>query len=125
MKGRQLRGAFPICCYTILAAAIVCVSIAAIPRTAFAAQFTCNPADVAVFPGKRIHVQCSPGDGAIRWFALRVSNQAEANRMLTILSTAFALQKKLTIWYNQNDTSGANVGCNPSDCRLIQGARMY
>ena len=87
--------------------------------------FTCNPVDVADFPGKRVHVQCSPGDGAISFFALGVSNEAEANRVLSIAATAFAAKKQLTIWYDPADLSGGSLGCNNSDCRMIHGIRMF
>lgn len=125
MKKSTLLSRFQFSRYATLLAIIIFVSSMSFPKIAFAAEFTCNPVDVATFPGKRIHVRCSPGSGAIQWFALGVSNEGEANRMLSILSTAFALQKKLTIWYSPNDTSGANIGCNPNDCRLIEGARMF
>ena len=94
---------------------------------AFAATktFTCTPVDVAVFVKSRVHVQCSPGDGAIKWFALGVGDQNEANRVLSVLSTALAAQKHLTIWYDPNDLSGGAIGCNTGDCRLIQGVRMF
>lgn len=125
MKKSTLPSKFQFHQYVMLVAFIFFASGMSFPKIAFAAEFTCNPVDVATFPGKRIHVKCSPANGAIQWFALGVNNEGEANRMLSILSTAFALQKKLTIWYNPNDTSGASIGCNPNDCRLIQGARMF
>jgi hypothetical protein len=87
--------------------------------------FTCNPIDVADFPGKRIHVRCSPGDGAISWFALGVSNESEANRVLSIAATAFAAKKQLTIWYDASDLSGGSLGCQNADCRMIHGIRMF
>lgn len=87
--------------------------------------FTCNPVDVADFPGKRVHVRCSPGDGAISWFALGVSNEAEASRVLSVAATAFASKKQLTIWYDPADLSGGGLGCNNGDCRLIRGIRMF
>jgi hypothetical protein len=88
-------------------------------------SFTCNPIDVADFPGKRIHVRCSPGDGAISWFALGTSNEAEASRVLSIAATAFAAKKTLTIWYDPADLSGSSLGCLNSDCRKIRGIRMF
>lgn len=122
MKRSPLYSAFRMCLYAILVAATVGVSSAA-----FAAEktFTCNPIDVAVFPKKRIHVRCSPGDGSISYFALGVADAGEANRTLSILSTAFAAKKKLTIWYDPNDLTGASIGCQTNDCRLIRGVRMF
>ena len=120
MKRRSFYGVF-LMCIMLTACTIGIASVA------FAAEktFTCNPIDVGVFPKKRIHVRCEPGDGPIRWFALGVSDAAEANRVLSILSTAFVTKKQLTIWYDPADLSGGSIGCLTSDCRLIRGVRMY
>ena len=105
---------------------VVIAGLAAVhPARAEDKTFTCNPVDVADFPGKRIHVRCSPGDGAIAWFALGVSNEAEANRVLSIAATAFAAKKQLTIWYDPSDLSGGSLGCQNADCRMIHGIRMF
>lgn len=109
---------------TVLALLIGALNGSNIARAA-EKTFTCNPVDVADFPGKRIHVRCSPGDGAISWFALGVSNEAEASRVLSIAATAFAAKKQLTIWYDPADLSGGNLGCNNNDCRMIRGIRMF
>jgi hypothetical protein len=119
------------CQYAIHAAVIVIlmtVSLLYLPpaTTVLAANkfFTCTPVDVAALP-KRIHVKCSPGDGPILWFALGVTDDGDANRMLSILSTAFVAKKKLSILYDPDDLDGAKIGCNTSDCRLIRGAIMF
>jgi hypothetical protein len=125
MKMRPINSSFRIDRHTLLATLIVCIWTIAFPDLAKAASLTCTPEDGGVFPGKRIHVQCTKGDGDIKWFALGVSNDGDANRMLSILSTAFALQKKLTIWYEPGDTSGSSIGCKANDCRLIEGARIF
>lgn len=87
--------------------------------------FTCTPIDVGVFPASRVHVRCSPGDGNIQWFAIRDSDSGDANRVLSLASTAFVAKKKLTIWYDPADTSGGAWGCQVSDCRVIHGMRMF
>ena len=87
--------------------------------------FTCVPIDVSVYVKQRVHVRCGPGDGAIQYFALGVSDQNEANRILSIVSTAFATQKRLNILYDPADLSGAPLGCVNADCRLIQGVAMF
>jgi len=96
-------------------------------KSAIAAQttFTCTPVDVADFPKSRIHVRCSPADGAIQWFALSVADQQEASRVLSLAAAALVAKKHLTIWYDPADLSGAAIGCLTTDCRLIQGIRMY
>jgi hypothetical protein len=113
--------------HIVLAAAGAAALASASPQTTLAAQksFTCNPIDVAEFPGHRVHVRCSPGDGAILYFALGLSHQEDASRVLSLAATAFAAKKKLTIWYDPSDLSGAAIGCLTSDCRLLQGIRMF
>jgi len=127
MKISPLYRAFRVCRYAMLVAASVAILSVASTKIAFAAvkTFTCDPIDVAVFTNKRIHVRCSPADGTIAWFALGVTDSGEANRMLSILSTAFTAKKKLTIWYDPADTSGASIGCQTNDCRLIIGVLMF
>jgi len=125
MNRSLLYVAFRICRLALLVA--VAAGVLSTPKAAFAATktFTCHPVDVGVFPKNRIHVRCSPADGAIEWFALGITDEGDANRMLSIVSTAFATKKRLTIWYDPADLSGAGIGCLTKDCRLIQGARMF
>ena len=127
MNSSPLYGMLRICRYAMLVAATAGVLSAASPQTAFAATktFTCHPSDVGVFPQKRIHVRCAPADGAIEWFALGIADAGDANRILSLVSTAYALKKSLTIWYDPADLSGGAIGCLTKDCRLIQGARMF
>jgi endo-1,4-beta-D-glucanase Y len=126
MKRNALYNALRVWGYAMLMASTVVVSSASLTKTAFAAQkvFNCNPDGVAMFPTSRIHVRCSPGDGSILFFALGVSNSAEANRVLSIISTALVTKRKLQIWYDPADVSGASIGCQTNDCRLILGVQM-
>ena len=97
-----------------------------LPDRALSAEklFKCNPREVAAF-SKRIHVVCSPGDGAIVFFALGLSSQDHANRVLSLASTAVALKKTIQILYDASDLSGANIGCQTNDCRLIRGIQLF
>ena len=126
MNRSPLYGAFRIGRYAILVAAVIGVLSAAFTNIAFGAQktFTCNPVDVAVF-SNRIHVRCSPGDGSIQFFALGTSNTGHTNRTLSMLSTAFIAQKKLAILYDPADVSGASIGCQTKDCRLMIGVTVF
>lgn len=125
MKISSLRRGFHRCfCLAIASFAIGMLSSFS-SKDAHAATFQCNPVDVAVFVASRIHVRCNPGDGAIAFFALSVANANEANRVLSIASTALAIGKRLIIFYDPADLSGANVGCDNSDCRLIQAIAMF
>jgi hypothetical protein len=86
-------------------------------------NFTCNSVGVAAYPS-RIHVECSPAAGSIRFFALGTSNSSHAARILSVLSLAHVTGKPIYIQYDPNDLSGANIGCQTSDCRLIQSAAI-
>lgn len=131
MKKRRLSVTRRMCRYAIHAAVIVSLVTVSLlsflpATTVFAANkfFTCTPVDVAALP-KRIHVKCSPGDGPILWFALGVTDDGDANRMLSIISTAFVTKKKLSILYDPDDLDGAKIGCETNSCRLIRGAIMF
>lgn len=89
------------------------------PSEPDSSPFTCTINNIGVFTN-RIHVKCSPGDGAIAYFATSAvpSNQLYANRMLTILNTGFALGKKVIIYYNSSSANNPS-GCAASDCRKM------
>ena len=77
---------------------------------------------VAAYAG-RIHVQCSnPAPGGIYYFALSTANSAHAARILSVLSMAHVTGKQLDILYDPGDTSGAALGCQEDNCRLILSA---
>jgi len=121
------QGLLRTCGYIALAAAGLVALTAASTGPARAAQktFTCTPVNVAAFPKSRIHVRCSPGDGAIEYFALGLSSQDDANRVLSIAATAFAAKRNLIIWYDSSDLSGAAIGCLNADCRVIMGIEIF
>ncbi len=107
-----------------LTAATVVLLGLLVPRPANANVFTCKPVQVADFPQSRIHVRCAPGDGSIEYFALGASDANEANRVLSLAAAALAGNRLLVIFYDPNDLSGAGIGCQNHDCRLIQGIEM-
>lgn len=86
-------------------------------------SFICSSVGVAAYPS-RIHVECSPAAGSIRFFALGTNNSSHAARILSVLSMAHVTGKQLYIQYDPTDLSGANIGCQTSDCRLIQSAAI-
>jgi hypothetical protein len=86
--------------------------------------FLCNPDLVAVFPGKFISVHCTPGDGAIAWFALGIVNP-DSSRVLSLAATAVAARRTLSITYDPNDHSGPAFGCEVQfACLPLQGVMM-
>ncbi len=88
------------------------------------AEFTCNIGEVAVFTD-RIHVNCNPANGAIRFFAASAA-QGEVlntNRFLTLLNTAYALGKPVVVGYDTN-TAANPPSCLVTDCRKILSVKI-
>ena len=121
---RKSRYGTSLICRVLLGAVIVAVSSTVSTTSAFAKRFECKPVHVAVIVGKRVGVRCNPGDGAIQYFELGVANAAEANRMYSILATAFALGKGLTLFYSPS-TTDLPKNCAPVNCRRLEGAIMW
>jgi hypothetical protein len=111
--------------FAVSAIAVAGVLSVASVKSANAKNFSCNPVDVAEFPNSRVHVRCSPADGAIAFFALGVSRSGDADRTLNLATDALINKKRLTISYDPADTSGVGIGCLSSNCRLIQGITMF
>lgn len=88
-------------------------------------SFICTPTAVGAFPG-RVHIRCNPAaPGAISYFAVCVSNDAaNANRFLSLFTTAKATGKNLAVYYTPSDTTGTACGCAAGDCRLAYGAEV-
>ncbi len=85
---------------------------------------TCTPQAVAVF-AERVHVRCVESVGGIVYFAAPTSNNSHAARILSVLTAAHASGGTLQILYDPADTSGADIGCNANDCRLILGVENF
>ena len=108
----------------LLALTFVCLSLGAL-RAEAQRNFPCNPVDVASF-GNRVHVQCNPGNGPIVFFAVSTANTATAQRFQDLALAALLNGKKLTIQYNQGDTTtGPAFGCASSDCRPAQSILIH
>jgi hypothetical protein len=81
----------------------------------------CTPDQVMVFTtAPRIHVRCASAVGNVRYFAVSTADQAQAARVLAVISTALAAGRTLIINYDPDDLSGSSIGCLNSDCRLIR-----
>lgn len=86
--------------------------------------FSCSPVTVAAFTN-RVHVSCNPAAGSIAYFAYcSTKDSANANRFLSLFTTAKVTGKAIYIYYNPNDTSGTSCGCNSGNCRVIEGAEV-
>jgi hypothetical protein len=106
-----------------VAAVVALVTTLLLPHGAAAAPTDtfCTPDQVVVFTNApRLHVHCAAAVGGISYFAVSTSDQAQAARVLSVISTALIAGRTLVIRYDPNDLSGAAIGCLNSDCRLIQ-----
>ena len=67
----------------------------------------------------RIHAHCTTNLSGISYFAVPASPdyQIHANRFLTVWTTAFALNRQVDIWF-EDDSAENPPGCLPSNCRL-------
>jgi len=92
--------------------------------TAAAGETICTPGNVMVFYN-RVHVKCVETVGGIQYFAAPTTDAAHVSRVLTILSTALAAGRQLSIIYDPADTSGSAFGCAAGDCRIIQAAAFW
>jgi hypothetical protein len=111
----------------VAAAALMVASIptqAAVP-SAPTAFYQCTPDNVAAFT-TRVHVHCTVAyNGTIQWFAFCTANDsATASRMLSVFTTAKALNGHIGLYFDPNDTSGLNCGCASGDCRGVTGAEV-
>ena len=91
---------------------------AQVPSTA---EWTsCVPVQVLVRT-ERIHVKCAAAvSGGIVFFAVGPQDAAHAARVLSLLTTAQVAGRTLSILYDPaDDQSGTQIGCAPSNCRLI------
>lgn len=86
-----------------------------------AADFVCQPTEVAVYQG-RLHVRCSQtvndGGDVIRFWAVSTANSQHANRFLTLAASALVSGRDLKMSYTPGDTSGSAFGCQANDCRV-------
>jgi hypothetical protein len=80
---------------------------------------SCTPVGVVAY-ARRVHVQCSAPVSGVSYFAASTADPSNAARVLSLISTAQVAGRTLSILYDPADTSGTAIGCQASDCRLIQ-----
>lgn len=83
---------------------------------------TCTVVEIAAFED-RIHVRCTTAPSsapAVFFFAASTlpANSQNANRFLTLLNTALALNKTVYLWYDTSSSANPS-GCSTGDCRKI------
>jgi hypothetical protein len=91
-------------------------------------NWTCTP-NLVVSANVRVVAYCASGypitgtnPTTIYWFAYPTSDSGNASRMLSLFETAKATGSTLTFYFDTADLSGANYGCQNSDCRAIWAA---
>ena len=92
-----------------------------VPSVSFAAptSISCVPAGVAS-SSSLVHVECATPVGGIKYFALPVAAKDEANRLISLASTALVAGRTLGIWYDPADTTtGPTFGCASANCRRV------
>ncbi len=86
-------------------------------------SYTCIPLGVAAYT-TRIHVRCAAFSGGNLYYAVPTGDGAHADRVLHVATEAMASGRPVTVWYDPSDTSGAAIGCDPSNCYLLLGIDM-
>ena len=81
---------------------------------------SCTPVGIVTYRN-RVHVRCAAAVGGISFFAAGTTDAAYAARVLSTITTAQVAGRTLAILYDPSDLSGASIGCQTNDCRLILG----
>jgi len=115
---------------------LLAFAIFAMPTHAENAWYPCTPVSGAYYVGSRLHVKCSnpnpPGDTTF-YFALSTSTTSwkgktevnpEAETVMNIITTAIAEGKTINILCDIDDESGADIGCQTIDCRLMKAIEI-
>lgn len=92
--------------------------------TAAETSVLCTPTGVATF-SSRIHVRCAQSFSGIVFFAYKASDAAGAARYMSMATSALISGRNVRIFYDPADQSGASIGCQTNDCRLLRGLEIY
>ena len=84
---------------------------------------TCTPTGVATFPS-RVHIRCSQSFSGVAFFAFGSNDAAAASRNMSLATSALISGRNVRIFYDPADQSGASIGCNVNDCRLLRGLEI-
>ena len=109
----------------VLLAVVACGSLIE-TRAASAAETAviCTPTGVATL-ASRIHIRCAQSFSGIVFFAYGSSDSAGAARYMSMATSALISGRNVTIIYDPADLSGASIGCQTSDCRLLRGLEIF
>jgi hypothetical protein len=91
--------------------------------TASAAAVTCTPIRTGTF-SSRVHVRCSQSFSGIIYFAVSMADSEEAQRFLSVVTSALLAGRNIVVYYDPADLSGGSFGCLTSDCRRATGVEI-
>lgn len=121
----KIRGFAPRLLAVTLTAALVAPMLLALGSTvANAAEISCTPSNVVVYTS-RVHIKCLESVGGIYYFAASTADAAHVSRVLSTITTATVAGRTVIIRYDPSDTSGASIGCQVNDCRLLQAVGFW
>jgi hypothetical protein len=105
----------------VAAVALPLAGLATGPVRAEPMGASCTPSQVVVFTeAPRLQVRCEEANSGVVYFALSTNDAAQAGRVLSVIQTALVAGRTLIVSYEPNDLSGAAIGCQSQDCRLIR-----
>ena len=111
--------------HLILLTGLVCgLLIGATRASAAATSVICTPAAVATF-SSRIHIRCAQSFSGVVFFAYKSSDSAGAARYMSMATSALISGRSVRVFYDPADQSGASIGCQTSDCRLLLGLEIF
>ena len=101
--------------------AVAAAGIAAVPALGAPVDVFCTPNQVVVSAeAPRLQVRCDESFGGVVYFAAPTADPAQASRILSVIQTALIAGRTLIVNYEPADLSGAGIGCQSNDCRLIR-----
>ncbi len=80
---------------------------------------SCVPIEIVTY-SSRVHVQCQTAISGVSYFAASSADAANVARVLSVITAAQVAGRTLSVLYDPADTSGTAIGCDASNCRLIQ-----
>ncbi len=92
------------------------------PLSPDAAARNCTISNLYV-TDNRWHVRCTTAlPAGVYYFAIEndAAHKIQADRMLVLANTAYALSKPIEVWY-ETSTASNPTGCLTSDCRRLSG----
>jgi hypothetical protein len=102
-------------------AVLLAAGLAAGPAWTAPVDVFCTPNQIVVLTeAPRLQVRCDESFSGVVYFAAPTADAAQAGRVLSVIQTALVAGRTLIVNYEPTDLSGASIGCQSNDCRLIR-----